>query len=288
MLENSLKNYYRQKEQSIKVKRDAYHQSKVRESGLSSYFFSEKDAGDRKSARSGKAESREEPVANRRSQMSEPDLKLAIERLIKSINTTIAVNNKKREQIDFLRKERNLYDQVFRNLEYQILQQEKEVLDNMQRNKEILAKNAEMKVSLDNLIRNTEKSNDLDIDGFFHQEKVKYERSLKHRVNVSRKSVIKLKANRSLSQELIDLSDEHRLKSRNHPVDCEGLEEEDETNLNERRVDIIEALIKEFKYHNEENDIDLIMELYENGKELNDKLFVELSELQENVGLSGL
>jgi len=257
---------------------------------VSSYFFTEKDAGDHKSVRQEKAESTEEPVANRRSQMSEPDLKLAIERLIKSINTTIAVNNKKREQIDFLRKERNLYDQVFRNLEYQILQQEKEVLDNMQRNKEILVKNAEMKVSLDNLIRTTEKSNDLNIDGFFDHEKVKYESSLKHRVNVSRKSVIKLKANRSLSQELIDLSDEHRLKPRNLPMNCEGLEgeEEDETNLNERRVDMIEALIKEFKYHNEENDIDLIMDLYKNGKELNDKLFVELSELQENVDLSGL
>ena len=207
------------------------------------------------------------------------NLKQLLEKLTKKYNSTCSVNQKIRFEINAFRKERTLFDHVFKNLESLILQEENKLSDMLKKNNDfdILIKEADE--NLANIKEKVQKHNDDDFMEILYEEKRKYDGRLVRASDYGRQSIAINLHNMSKVTELEDqfVSDKKTLASKSQkmtekknliqPNQLEYMSSSENgktvnknLNENEERIVLIEQIIKDLKYKTEENNFeDLIL-----------------------------
>ena len=180
--------------------------------------------------------------------------KSEIERLIKLINHTNALNKSKRSEIEVHRKERNLYDQVFRNLEYKILKNEKQLLDLIQKSRNLESEINDSRLNYNNLEEKTKNDTNEEIVDFIKQQEFLYKDNIKKNIGASRKSFKFLEKNSSIRSSL------KKNININESDDLSFTNKEQENDL-EKELDLIDYVIRSFKLEIEENDLEEIIPL---------------------------
>jgi hypothetical protein len=222
------------------------------------------------------------------------DLRQEVEKLTKLYNTTISLNQKKRIEINSLRKERNLYDHVFRNIEYQILDEEKNLMIILLKHQELNVHLKEAEENLANLMETISKNS---YDDFFKTLKVEqdnYETNLKNDARTNNSSML---SNMQQSGQQENTNDKSLARdgskrmsmiimhgSRRNILTQNGASTPNMSlNQNQLRILLIENLLQEFKYRTEENKFEDVLELFKNGKDKNESLYEEYIAQEEEV-----
>ena len=229
-------------------------------------------------------------------------LKQFLEKLTKKYNSTCSINKKIRNEINSFRKERTLYDHVFKNLESLILQEETKLMKMLKKNNEI---SVLIKTSYENLTNIMEMEQRFKSENFLEvlkEEQAIYNTSLEKANNLSRKNMkINLQENQTQEEEIMSKQIDRlitvelikpfpRKSSRFHDsttTEHHKTMAEDEqiglANLNESRVALIEKLVKEFNYKTEENKIDSLILSANQSDRLIEQNYVVLSEMEDEV-----
>lgn len=222
------------------------------------------------------------------------DLRQEVEKLTKLYNATISMNQKKRVEINSLRKERNLYDHVFRNIEYQILDEEKNLMNVLKKHQELNVHLKEAEENLANLMDTISKTSYDDFFKTLKKEQDNYESNLKNEARTNNSSMLS-NMQQSVRQ---DNTNEKSLMhdgskrlsainvhgSRRNLLQANGASTPNiSINQNQLRILLIENMIQEFKYRTEENKFEELLELFEQGKHKNDNLYQEFVTKEEEV-----
>lgn len=230
------------------------------------------------------------------------NLKQVLEKLTKKFNATCSVNKKIRNEINVFRKERTLYDHVFKSLESLILQEEKKLLKMLRKNNEVgvLIKSAD-----ENLTNITETVSKFEKDDFMkvvYDEKEAYDRKLKRASVMGKKSILANLQNLDRVEEVeadeavekIALVIPHvkgfghrpsKISDGSHTDSKQGSGRTEMTPqaANELRIVNIEQIVKRLKYLTEENSIDALMLFMEEGSESVLEGHAELGRLEIEV-----
>jgi hypothetical protein len=220
------------------------------------------------------------------------ELKNKIEKLTDIFNHTVSLNKAKRSEINTLRKERNMFDQIFKNIEYQICDEEKQLF-------KIINKHQELEVDIKatdehhaNIMETVSRATDSTFYSTLKTEQKHYRQSVAHAVRQSHTNlsfqapnsahsnnhsiipIVNMRGNRSPS------IFHHRRGTINRDPRIEVVLP---SNLNENRILLIETLIQDFKLKTSENKWDDAMLLFQNGKDMNAQLYLEYLEKEEEV-----
>lgn len=194
-------------------------------------------------------------------------LKKELEKITKNYNSISSANQKKRNQINALRKERTLYDHIFKTLEYQILQEEKNLLQLIKKNKEEEEQIQKQQENLNNIQDMVSKNKYEDFYKVIQEEKEKYlhtiEESLKKQFEQEHKVL-------SPNSQVVPQKNNGQEKGR--VVFEEGMQEQ-ENDEEDQRLEFLQNLYRDFKFYTEDNDIELLKDYMERGEELNQELF---------------
>lgn len=212
------------------------------------------------------------------------NLKQVLEKLTKKFNATCSVNKKIRNEINVFRKERTLYDHVFKSLESLILQEEKKLLKMLRKNNEV---NVLIKSAEENLTNITETVSKFEKDDFMrviYDEKEAYDRKLKRASVMGKKSIMVNLQNLDRVEEVEsdDLVEKaalvipvvknlgHRQSKASDGSHSDSKQGSGRTEMtpqaaNELRIMSIEQIVKQLKYLAEENSIDALMLFMEEG-----------------------
>ncbi len=223
------------------------------------------------------------------------DLRQEVEKLTKLYNKTISLNQNKRVEINSLRKERNLYDHVFRNIEYQILDEEKNLMSVLKKHQEL---NIHLKEAEEHLANLTDTISKTSYDDFFKtlkKEQESYEANLKNDNKTNNSSMLS-NMQQSVRQDngnekLLVREGSKRFSTinshgsrRNIMAQAGASNQNFSLNQSQLRILLIENMVQEFKYRTEENKLEEMLELFDNGKDRNDKLYQEFAAQEEEVG----
>lgn len=230
-------------------------------------------------------------------------LKQMLEKLTKKFNATCSVNKKIRNEINVFRKERTLYDHVFKNLESLILQEEKKLLSMLKKNNEIVIQIKGADENLTNIVETVSKFKNEEFLEVIRSEKERYDNKLRKASIFGKKSIVvnlknpekveeieppsptekspaPLLAMKSTGPRHSRFSEVQVMDPRKTPLDkpvmssCEA---------NELRVVLIERCVKEFKYHVEENSIDTVLASYRNNDAILEEGYRTLGQLEIEV-----
>lgn len=216
-------------------------------------------------------------VANRMIKRKAVLNKRRLEEITKHYNVILSANIKKRGDINKLRKERTLYDHIFKTLEYQILGQEGKLFKIIKKNKEkeeLVKKSQEQLNSIKELAG---KNGNNELFKLIEAEKNKYNANLdklKEEVD-DNKEVYKNMHNQRKTMNVQKMS-WFRRGNRPKIIDqklvdvCE-------------KIEFFESLLPVFKFHTENQDENMIIDHLANGEETNQKLFEEFCELENEL-----
>lgn len=209
-------------------------------------------------------------------------LKQILEKLTKKFNATCSVNKKIRNEINVFRKERTLYDHVFKNLESLILQEEKKLLSMLKKNNEVATQIKGADENLTNIVETVSKFKNEEFLEVIRTEKERYDSKLRKASIFGKKSIVINLKNPDKVEEIEPPSPTEKVvppvasfKSSGPRVsrfsEAQVMDARKNINdkpvmttceANELRVVIIEKCVKEFKYHVEENSIESVLECY--------------------------
>lgn len=207
-------------------------------------------------------------------------LRQVLEKLTKKFNATCSINKKIRNEINVFRKERTLYDHVFKNLESLILGEEKRLLGMLRRNNEVAVSLRGADESFQNIVEMVKKSKNEDFVDILKEEKSRYDDRLRKASDYGKKSIVINLKNPERVEEP-DTSDSVRKsalaaplpKAPNHRMSRMGLENSmalkggaspttaTPRDFNEMRILLIEKCVKDFKLITEENSLEVGMEM---------------------------
>ena len=222
------------------------------------------------------------------------DLRQEVEKLTKIYNNTISLNQKKRTEINSLRKERNLYDHVFRNIEYQILEEEKNLMSVLKKHQELNIYLKEAEENLSNLMETISKTSYDDFFKTLKKEQDNYESNVKNEARTNNSSMLSNMQQSAHQENLNEKSLMHAGSKRFSTINVHGSRRNILTNngastpnisinQNQLRILLIENMVQEFKYRTEENKYDELLDLFEHGKEKNDYLYQQFIAQEEEV-----
>ena len=200
-------------------------------------------------------------------------LKQLLEKLTKKFNWTSSVNKNIRNDITSYRKERTLYDLVFKNLESLILQEEKKLLGIIMKNNDVAQQIKLADDNLSNIVETVGKFKEEDLATVISQEKDNYNNTM-HKTTDFNKKCMQVKVQEIKAVEESEIITENKksivgvvpkivgLRSSRFadktPLESQNSDKNSPVSLinqNEQRVFLIEKLVKEFKYKTEENQI---------------------------------
>lgn len=228
---------------------------------------------------------------------SPAELKTEIEKHTKLLNATKSSNENKRSEINSLRKERTLYDHVFRNIEYQILDEEKKLLCVLKKHQEMNVTIKESEENLANLLDTISKNTDENFYCTFKREQENYENNIKLAAKISQDTVLSNDLKTGLEQSKLDetkavdknLSELQRrisligVRSSNRQLQNNASPSATNlTNQTKCRILLLENLIQDFKYRTEENKFEEIVTLFANG-DINTELFENFHKKEDEV-----
>jgi hypothetical protein len=229
--------------------------------------------------------------ADYRQNLHKTELKEKMEALTKMYNSTISINKNKRSDINSLRRERNLYDNVFRNIEYQILEEEKIFLDVLKKHQDINGLVREAEETYAALTHNLGKSTQNDTSKSGKTDKRDFQDNLKNITEMNsaiRQSIRNLPAicvsNNSGNHEIRNKSimnnmQESKKNAQVGPQSMTNLQ----FNLNHNRIILIEDLIQQFKMRTEENNYLSILDFYSKSEQINQSLYHDYNEQENEV-----
>ena len=209
-------------------------------------------------------------------------LRQILEKLTKKFNATCSVNKKIRNEINVFRKERTLYDHVFKNLESLILQEEKKVLTMLKKNNEVVVLINGAEENFVNIVETVKKFKSEDFLEVIREEKGRYDDKLRKASLYGKKSIVLNLKNPEKVEEAdvaspMEKSENQSAKrqstfrpsrmvpdgSAHHPRQTVTGSAATPRDNNELRILLIEKCVKEFKFITEENSIDVGMQLLE-------------------------
>lgn len=216
-----------------------------------------------------------------------------LEKITKNYNSISSANIKKRNKINSLRKERTLYDHIFKTLEYQILTEEKNLL-------QLIKKNQKEEELLKSHNKNLENIKDLvgknkyeDFYKILQEEKKKYNEQVtkpqKEQQKEYRKTVL---LERKKIRNIVQKKKEIKTDENSQKVKKLNSEDEEEI-INQIRIDefmddkenkleFLEKLFKDFKFYTENTDVELLKEYLYKGEEINERIYNEFCDLENN------
>lgn len=220
-----------------------------------------------------------------------------LEKITKNYNSISSANIKKRNKINSLRKERTLYDHIFKTLEYQILTEEKNLLQLIKKNQKEEELLKEHNKNLENIKDLVGKNKYEDFYKILQEEKKKYNDQVtkpqKEQQKQYRKTVLLER------KKLRNLIKPEKPEPEIKPKKTLNPEEEEEL-INQIRIDefmddkenkleFLEKLFKDFKYYTENTEIELLKEYIYKGEEINEKIYNDFCDLEnkyENLKIS--
>ena len=182
---------------------------------------------------------------------------------------------KKDDLINALRKERTLYDHIFRTLEYQILDIEKKLNKSLIQNRTKNESLTEANLQYENIKELVSKSIHEEFHKVIEREKEKYTQNLEELRNS--KELFR-KTGRKKKKSNITISSSNKISV----INTDAEEERERIEIN-TKIAFLENLKDEFKYHTEEEDIDTLLVYLKEGEKLNESLYVEFSELENEL-----
>ena len=220
--------------------------------------------------------------------------KAELDQLMNIYNATVSDNYQKRERVDSLRKERTLIDQLFKELECDLIIEEGTLFDLLIRNQEVEDDLKELDVMSQEMLAVTRKKETGSFLIAMNEQKTAYETLAKEVDNKRRK-----KKDYTYSSE----SDDEKKKSPAPKRDVKFLKKfllssirkatrsnsfmsAIQTYQKQKRVETIEFLEKSFvifKQKAEGFDIDKISKVFKDGDKRNEQLFKEHYELEAEV-----
>ena len=207
------------------------------------------------------------------------DHKRGLEQITKHYNAVSSGIVKKRNRINALRKERTLYDHIFKTLEYQILDQEKRLYDLIEENqdKEVIVKDNQK--NLVNIIELVNRNKYEDFYKIIDEEKKKYMEelaTLKTNTNEENKMYGELEMQPPLHLLVRPVNiNETRVDTLTDKVAEDG-EYYEITN----QIKFYEELFAELSLYTVSEDLGLIEEYMYKGDELNEQLYQNFVEIE--------
>lgn len=227
-------------------------------------------------------------------------LKQLLEKLTKKFNATCSINKKIRNDINSFRKERTLYDHVFKNLESLILQEEKKLMIILRKDNDLNQTVKAADENLSNIIETVKKFDSENFSEILQQEKTKYNTKIKTADEYSKRNLEMEKDDIDRTIEFeetvvfkeVEAATVNFRKSRFETSDqTENRKTIKETMhlalqiANENRVSLMEKLVKEFKYKTEENSIESALDYFNISSESFDEKYQKLVEMEKEVFL---
>lgn len=229
-------------------------------------------------------------------------LRLTLEKLTKQFNATCSINKKIRNEINVFRKERTLYDHVFKNLESLILGEEKRLICMLRRNHEFSMSLRGADDSFQSIVEMVRTTKAEDLVNVLKEEQMKYDQCMKNASEYGRKSIYnnlntpdrvvedgqpELTSKSSNSNQIakrstwrgsrlgIDTSLLNKLAGMSVPNTPHQ--------LNEKRIAMIEKCLKDLKLITEENNLDVAVKMMAHLAEQKDDMLHSVMALELEV-----
>lgn len=205
------------------------------------------------------------------------------ERITKEVNNIQSLNVRKRTQILSLRKERTLYDQIFKNLETQILVEERRLLELIEKGDESQRQLEEAEEALQSVLELVRKSKTDDFRTLLRDEEKRYQSHLK---SAHLNEIVTSSGNNS-SNPTPENSPGKNPRNTTFHFTREAAAIPDspiiEVVKDERsfRVSAIESFLAELRIEAGESDLEELVEFYKNGEQILEDLYSELTQLQQ-------
>ena len=203
-----------------------------------------------------------------------------LEKITKKYNSILSMNVKRRSEINACRKERTLYDHIFKTLEYQILDQESRLFRIIKKNKKKDDMLKESTKNLENINELVSKSNYDDFYKLIEEEKRKYLVNLENLKNEVRGSK-EIYKSMFIQRKTINVNKMMSMK-RSQESNQNSLREsalKDVRDLN-RKIEFMESLAKDFKFHTCDEDLENIKIFFSDNDEYNEGLYKDFCELE--------
>lgn len=203
-----------------------------------------------------------------------------IENIIKTINATSSEILNKRQEINALRKERTLFDNVFKTIENSIFKSEKDLIKTLEKRDLIEAQLEKTNIKFNQIVEQSKKLKSEELNSFFLKEKNVYVEKIEKTKKIAKKSVLdKIRWSQESSQIESQIkmtgqtaNNTDRLSIINNPILHRPTKKTiiwKETPLLQRKTSIkfpvvetklflLENLFKELKIKSEENDLNNI------------------------------
>lgn len=204
-----------------------------------------------------------------------------LEKITKKYNAILSVNVKKRTEINACRKERTLYDHIFKTLEYQILDQESKLYKVIKKNKKKEELLHESQRNLENINELVSKSNYDDFYKLIEEEKKKYLTNLDE-LKKEVRSGKELYESMFLQRKTINTNKISHMKKTNESKQS-SLRESDLQALAvvNSQIEFLESLKNEFKFHTGDENQETIDLFYNGSDEYNEELYKQFCELED-------
>lgn len=204
-----------------------------------------------------------------------------LEKITKNYNVILSVNMKKRTEINACRKERTLYDHIFKTLEYQILDQESKLYKVIKKNKKKEELLHESQINLENINELVSKSNYDDFYKLIEEEKKKYLRNLDE-LKKEVRSGKELYESMFHQRKTINTNKISHMKRTNESKQS-TLRESDLQALAvvNSQIEFLESLKNEFKFHTGDESQETIDLFYNGSDDYNEELYKQFCELED-------
>lgn len=207
--------------------------------------------------------------------------KLELEKITNNYNIILSASVKKRGEIKALRKERTLYDHIFKTLEYQILNQERKLYKIIKKNHKQDILITESQANLESIKELASKNNYDDFYKLVEDEKKKYVNNLnqlKNEFKGSKEIYLSLFDQRkTLNQNKMSL---FIGTQRQRPRIQQTKEFKDLIDVN-NKIEFFESIQNNFKFYTNSEDIDSVLMYWNDAEKLNEKLYSEFCELED-------
>lgn len=206
------------------------------------------------------------------------DEKKDLEHITRQFNTVTSNNENKRCDINALRKERTLYDHIFKTLEYQILGQERKLNNLIVQNqkREVVIKESEE--NYNNIKELVSKNKYEDFYKIIEKEKVKYMEDLKALEDAANQGGNVYKDDPPMKTMESTKKIFTTTQSKNERLATRFKESQD-VSEEDQKLEFYEQLFSEFRLKIANEDLDMLEEYMVKGDEINENIYEEFVEL---------
>ena len=237
---------------------------------------------------------REKPVEDYQLYRERDQMVVRFEIITKLFNDVVSVNRAMKFQINALRKERTMYDNIFKDLENQIKKEESrllKILEMVRVNESSIKESSDFLRNMHQVLDRKRSSSIKEMlsEQKSHFEKLKDSTSFRknsHSHLLSRNKSLKSDDEATIKQKNILKKFLNNSKNKNNQPKQGGILETIQTYQRmekEKKIGELERLFQDLKLRSEESDIIGLANIFHSVYEENDRLYKEYQELEEEV-----